>query len=240
MKQDNFIAPSILSADFAKLGEEVDNVLVAGADIVHFDVMDNHYVPNLTIGPLVCEALRNHGVTAPIDVHLMVKPVDRIIPDFASAGASYITFHPEASEHVDRTIGLIKESGCKAGLVFNPATPLHYLEHTIEQLDMVLLMSVNPGFGGQSFIPHTLEKLKTVRKLIDSHGLATRLEIDGGVKIDNIKEIASAGADTFVAGSAIFNTENYKATIDKMRSELALAKQLFIRLKLSIFESKFA
>lgn len=224
MKQDNFIAPSILSADFAKLGEEVDNVLVAGADIVHFDVMDNHYVPNLTIGPLVCEALRSHGVTAPIDVHLMVKPVDRIIPDFASAGASYITFHPEASEHVDRTIGLIKESGCKAGLVFNPATPLHYLEHTIEQLDMVLLMSVNPGFGGQSFIPHTLEKLKTVRKLIDSHGLATRLEIDGGVKIDNIKEIASAGADTFVAGSAIFNTENYKATIDKMRSELALAK----------------
>ena len=224
MKQDNFIAPSILSADFAKLGEEVDNVLVAGADIVHFDVMDNHYVPNLTIGPLVCEALRSHGVTAPIDVHLMVKPVDRIIPDFASAGASYITFHPEASEHVDRTIGLIKESGCKAGLVFNPATPLHYLEHTIEQLDMVLLMSVNPGFGGQSFIPHTLEKLKTVRKLIDAHGLATRLEIDGGVKIDNIKEIASAGADTFVAGSAIFNTENYKATIDKMRSELALAK----------------
>ncbi|MDA8755575.1 ribulose-phosphate 3-epimerase [Candidatus Pseudothioglobus singularis] len=224
MKQDNFIAPSILSADFAKLGEEVDNVLVAGADIVHFDVMDNHYVPNLTIGPLVCEALRNHGVTAPIDVHLMVKPVDRIIPDFASAGASYITFHPEASEHVDRTIGLIKESGCKAGLVFNPATPLHYLEHTIEQIDMVLLMSVNPGFGGQSFIPHTLEKLKTVRKLIDAHGLATRLEIDGGVKIDNIKEIASAGADTFVAGSAIFNTENYKATIDKMRSELALAK----------------
>jgi ribulose-phosphate 3-epimerase len=224
MKQDNFIAPSILSADFAKLGEEVDNVLVAGADIVHFDVMDNHYVPNLTIGPLVCEALRNHGVTAPIDVHLMVKPVDRIIPDFASAGASYITFHPEASDHVDRTIGLIKESGCKAGLVFNPATPLHYLEHTIEQLDMVLLMSVNPGFGGQSFIPHTLEKLKAVRKLIDSHGLATRLEIDGGVKIDNIKEIASAGADTFVAGSAIFNTENYKATIDKMRSELALAK----------------
>ena len=224
MKQDNFIAPSILSADFAKLGEEVDNVLVAGADIVHFDVMDNHYVPNLTIGPLVCEALRSHGVTAPIDVHLMVKPVDRIIPDFASAGASYITFHPEASDHVDRTIGLIKESGCKAGLVFNPATPLHYLEHTIEQLDMVLLMSVNPGFGGQSFIAHTLEKLKTVRKLIDAHGLATRLEIDGGVKIDNIKEIASAGADTFVAGSAIFNTENYKATIDKMRSELAIAK----------------
>ena len=224
MKQDNFIAPSILSADFARLGEEVDNVLVAGADIVHFDVMDNHYVPNLTIGPLVCEALRNHGVTAPIDVHLMVKPVDRIIPDFASAGASYITFHPEASEHIDRTISLIKESGCKAGLVFNPATPLHYLDHVIDQLDMVLLMSVNPGFGGQSFIPHTLDKLRTVRKLIDSKDLETRLEIDGGVKVDNIKEIASAGADTFVAGSAIFNTENYKATIDKMRSELARVK----------------
>lgn len=224
MKQENFIAPSILSADFAKLGDEVDSVLVAGADIVHFDVMDNHYVPNLTIGPLVCEALRNHGVTAPIDVHLMVKPVDRIIPDFASAGASYITFHPEASEHIDRTISLIKESGCKAGLVFNPATPLHYLDHVIDQLDMVLLMSVNPGFGGQSFIPHTLDKLRTVRKLIDSKGLETRLEIDGGVKVDNIKEIASAGADTFVAGSAIFNTENYKATIDKMRSELAQVK----------------
>jgi ribulose-phosphate 3-epimerase len=224
MKQENFIAPSILSADFAKLGDEVDSVLVAGADIVHFDVMDNHYVPNLTIGPLVCEALRNHGVTAPIDVHLMVKPVDRIIPDFASAGASYITFHPEASEHIDRTISLIKESGCKAGLVFNPATPLHYLDHAIDQLDMVLLMSVNPGFGGQSFIPHTLDKLRTVRKLIDSKDLETRLEIDGGVKVDNIKEIASAGADTFVAGSAIFNTENYKATIDKMRSELAQVK----------------
>ncbi|MDP6163652.1 MAG: ribulose-phosphate 3-epimerase [Candidatus Thioglobus sp.] len=224
MKQENFIAPSILSADFAKLGDEVDSVLVAGADIVHFDVMDNHYVPNLTIGPLVCEALRNHGVTAPIDVHLMVKPVDRIIPDFASAGASYITFHPEASEHIDRTISLIKESGCKAGLVFNPATPLHYLDHVIDQLDMVLLMSVNPGFGGQSFIPHTLDKLRAVRKLIDSKGLETRLEIDGGVKVDNIKEIASAGADTFVAGSAIFNTENYKATIDKMRSELARVK----------------
>ncbi len=224
MKQENFIAPSILSADFAKLGDEVDSVLVAGADIVHFDVMDNHYVPNLTIGPLVCEALRNHGVTAPIDVHLMVKPVDRIIPDFASAGASYITFHPEASEHIDRTISLIKESGCKAGLVFNPATPLHYLDHVIDQLDMVLLMSVNPGFGGQSFIPHTLDKLRAVRKLIDSKGLETRLEIDGGVKVDNIKEIVSAGADTFVAGSAIFNTENYKATIDKMRSELARVK----------------
>ena len=224
MKQDNFIAPSILSADFAKLGQEVDSVLSAGADIVHFDVMDNHYVPNLTIGPLVCEALRNHGVAAPIDVHLMVKPVDRIIPDFASAGASYITFHPEASEHIDRTINVIKESGCKAGLVFNPATPLHHLDHVIDQLDMVLLMSVNPGFGGQSFIPQTLEKLTAVRKLIDSKGLHTRLEIDGGVKIDNIREIASAGADTFVAGSAIFNTANYKSTIDKMRSELEKVK----------------
>ena len=224
MKQPNFIAPSILSADFAKLGEEVDNVLVAGADIVHFDVMDNHYVPNLTIGPLVCEALRNHGVTAPIDVHLMVKPVDRIIPDFAKAGASYITFHPEASEHIDRTIGLIKENGCKAGLVFNPATSLHYLEHVIDQLDMILLMSVNPGFGGQSFIASSLEKLKIVRKLIDEKSLSTRLEVDGGVKVDNIQAIAAAGADTFVAGSAIFNTENYKSTIDKMREELALAK----------------
>ena len=224
MKQPNFIAPSILSADFAKLGEEVDNVLVAGANIVHFDVMDNHYVPNLTIGPLVCEALRNHGVTAPIDVHLMVKPVDRIIPDFAKAGASYITFHPEASDHIDRTIGLIKENGCKAGLVFNPATSLHYLEHVIDQLDMILLMSVNPGFGGQSFIASSLEKLKIVRKLIDEKGLSTRLEVDGGVKVDNIQEIAAAGADTFVAGSAIFNTENYKLTIDKMRKELALAK----------------
>jgi ribulose-phosphate 3-epimerase len=223
MKQQNFIAPSILSADFAKLGEEVDNVLVSGADIVHFDVMDNHYVPNLTIGPLVCDALRSHGVTAPIDVHLMVKPVDRIIPDFAKAGASYITFHPEASEHIDRTIGLIKESGCKAGLVFNPAPSLHYLEHVIEQLDMVLLMSVNPGFGGQSFITSSLEKLRVVRKIIDDRNLSTRLEIDGGVKTNNIREIASAGADTFVAGSAIFNTENYKSTIDEMRSELALA-----------------
>ena len=224
MKQQNYIAPSILSADFAKLGEEVDNVLAAGADIVHFDVMDNHYVPNLTIGPLVCEALRNHGVTAPIDVHLMVKPVDRIIPDFAKAGASYITFHPEASEHIDRTIGLIKENGCKAGLVFNPATSLSYLEHVIDQLDLVLLMSVNPGFGGQSFIASSLEKLKAVRKLIDSKGLNTRLEIDGGVNVDNIQDISAAGADTFVSGSAIFNTENYKSTIDKMRLELALAK----------------
>ena len=224
MKQPNFIAPSILSADFAKLGEEVDNVLASGADLVHFDVMDNHYVPNLTIGPLVCDALRSHGVTAPIDVHLMVKPVDRIIPDFAKAGASYITFHPEASEHIDRTVALIKEQGCKAGLVFNPATPLHYLEHVIEQLDMVLLMSVNPGFGGQSFIPSSLEKLRVVRKMIDDKNLSTRLEIDGGVKTDNIRDIASAGADTFVAGSAIFNTDNYKSTIDAMRSELALAQ----------------
>jgi len=223
MKQANLIAPSILSANFAKLGEEVDNVLNAGADIVHFDVMDNHYVPNLTIGPLVCEALRNHGVTAPIDVHLMVKPVDRIIPDFANAGASYIAFHPEASEHIDRTISLIKESGCKAGLVFNPATPLNHLDHVIDQLDMVLLMSVNPGFGGQSFIPETLEKLRVARDLIDSRGLQTRLEIDGGVKTENIKEIASAGADTFVAGSAIFNTKDYKKTIDQMRSELSQA-----------------
>ncbi len=224
MKQPNFIAPSILSADFAKLGEEVDNVLASGADLVHFDVMDNHYVPNLTIGPLVCDALRSHGVTAPIDVHLMVKPVDRIIPDFAKAGASYITFHPEASEHIDRTVALIKEQGCMAGLVFNPATPLHYLEHVIEQLDMVLLMSVNPGFGGQSFIPSSLEKLRIVRKMIDDRNLSTRLEIDGGVKTENIKDIASAGADTFVAGSAIFNTDNYKSTIDIMRSELALAQ----------------
>ena len=224
MKQPNFIAPSILSADFAKLGEEVDNVLASGADIVHFDVMDNHYVPNLTIGPLVCDALRSHGVTAPIDVHLMVKPVDRIIPDFAKAGASYITFHPEASEHIDRTVALIKEQGCKAGLVFNPATPLHFLDHVIDQLDMVLLMSVNPGFGGQSFIPSSLEKLRVVRKMIDDKNLSTRLEIDGGVKTDNIRDIASAGADTFVAGSAIFNTDNYKSTIDSMRSELALAQ----------------
>ena len=223
MQQEFKLAPSILAADFARLGEEVDAVLAAGADIVHFDVMDNHYVPNLTIGPLVCEALRNHGVTAPIDVHLMVKPVDRIIPDFANAGASYITFHPEASEHIDRTISLIKESGCKAGLVFNPATPLNHLDHVIDQLDMVLLMSVNPGFGGQSFIPETLEKLRVVRDLIDSRGLQTRLEIDGGVKTENIKEIASAGADTFVAGSAIFNTKDYKKTIDQMRSELSQA-----------------
>jgi ribulose-phosphate 3-epimerase len=224
MKQPNFIAPSILSADFAKLGEEVDNVLRDGADIVHFDVMDNHYVPNLTIGPLVCEALRNHGVTAPIDVHLMVKPVDRIIPDFAKAGASFITFHPEASEHIDRTVGLIKEQGCKAGLVFNPATSLSYLDHVLDNLDMVLLMSVNPGFGGQSFIPSSLDKLRIVRKMIDDRGLDVRLEIDGGVKIDNIQKIAAAGADTFVAGSAVFNTVDYKTTISSMREELARAQ----------------
>lgn len=221
MKQANFIAPSILAADFAKLGAEVDSVLTAGADIVHFDVMDNHYVPNLTIGPLLCDALRNHGVTAPIDVHLMVKPVDRIIPDFAKAGASFITFHPEASDHIDRTLGLIKEQGCKAGLVFNPATPLSHLEYVLDKVDMVLLMSVNPGFGGQSFIPTTLDKLKQARKIIDTSGYHIRLEVDGGVKVDNIRKIAAAGADTFVAGSAIFNTNNYKATIDAMRAELA-------------------
>lgn len=226
MKQSNYIAPSILAADFAKLGDEVDTVLASGADIVHFDVMDNHYVPNLTIGPLVCDALRSHGVTAPIDVHLMVKPVDRIIPDFAKAGASYITFHPEASEHIDRTIGLIKEQGCKAGLVFNPATPLSCLDHVLEHLDMVLLMSVNPGFGGQSFIPSSLDKLKLVRKMIDDKGLDIRLEIDGGVNIDNIRQIAEAGADTFVAGSAIFNTNNYKETIDAMRAKLAQADKV--------------
>jgi ribulose-phosphate 3-epimerase len=215
------IAPSILSADFARLGEEVDNVIKAGADWVHFDVMDNHYVPNLTVGPLVCEALRKHGVTAPIDVHLMVKPVDRIIPDFAKAGASIITFHAEASEHIDRTLQLIKESGCQAGLVFNPATPLHYLDHVMDKLDVILLMSVNPGFGGQSFIPETLNKLKQVRKLIDDGGYDIRLEVDGGVKVDNIGEIAAAGADAFVAGSAIFNADDYQSTIAKMREKIA-------------------
>ena len=218
------IAPSILSADFARLGEEVDNVLQAGADIVHFDVMDNHYVPNLTIGPMVCKALRNHGVTAPIDVHLMVSPVDRMIGDFIDAGASWITFHPEASDHIDRSLQMIRDGGCKSGLVFNPATPLHYLDYALDKVDMVLLMSVNPGFGGQKFIPGTLDKLRQARKIIDDSGLDIRLEIDGGVGIQNIREIAEAGADTFVAGSAIFNTDDYKATIDAMRAELALAK----------------
>ena len=217
------IAPSILSADFARLGEEVDNVLAAGADIVHFDVMDNHYVPNLTIGPMVCKALRSHGVTAPIDVHLMVSPVDRMIGDFAEAGATYITFHPEASDHIDRSLQLIEAAGCKAGLVFNPATPLHHLEHVMDRLDMILLMSVNPGFGGQSFIPHTLEKLKAARKMIDASGFDIRLEIDGGVKVDNIGEIAAAGADTFVAGSAIFNAPDYATTIAAMKAEIAKA-----------------
>jgi ribulose-phosphate 3-epimerase len=219
--QSPWIAPSILSADFARLGEEVRNVLEAGADIVHFDVMDNHYVPNLTIGPLVCEALRKHGVTAPIDVHLMVKPVDRIVPDFARAGATYITFHPEASEHVDRTIGLIREHGCKPGLVFNPATPLSYLDYVLDKIDLVLLMSVNPGFGGQSFIPSALRKLAEARALIDRSGLPVRLEIDGGVKIDNIAAVAAAGADTFVAGSAIFGAKDYAATIAAMREKIA-------------------
>ena len=223
----NLIAPSILSADFARLGEEVDNVLASGADIVHFDVMDNHYVPNLTIGPLVCEALRKHGITAPIDVHLMIKPVDRIVPDFASAGASYITFHPEASEHVDRTLQLIASEGCKAGLVFNPATPLDVLEHVIDKVDMILLMSVNPGFGGQSFLPSALDKLRKARKLIDESGRNIRLEIDGGVKVENISEIHAAGADTFVAGSAIFGAardqdpNRYDTVISAMRNALA-------------------
>ena len=223
------IAPSILSADFARLGEEVDNVLKSGADIVHFDVMDNHYVPNLTIGPLVCEALRSHGVTADIDVHMMVKPVDRIIPDFAKAGATYITFHPEASDHIDRSLQLVRDSGCKSGLVFNPATPLSYLEYVIDKVEMVLLMSVNPGFGGQSFIPGTLDKLREARKLIDVSGYDIRLEIDGGVKVDNIREIAEAGADTFVAGSAIFgaasdgDANGYDTVVGKMRAELSKA-----------------
>jgi ribulose-phosphate 3-epimerase len=218
-----WIAPSILSADFARLGEEVNAVLSAGADVIHFDVMDNHYVPNLTIGPLVCEALRKHGVTAPIDVHLMVKPVDRIVPDFASAGATYISFHPEATEHIDRTIGLIREHGCRPGLVFNPATPLDYLEYTLPKLDLVLLMSVNPGFGGQQFIPAVLDKVRAVRRLIDERALETRLEIDGGVKVDNIGEIARAGADMFVAGSAIFGSGDYQATIARMRAAIAAA-----------------
>ncbi|OQW94350.1 MAG: ribulose-phosphate 3-epimerase [Beggiatoa sp. IS2] len=216
-----WIAPSILSANFARLGEEVTTVLTAGADIIHFDVMDNHYVPNLTIGPLICEALRKHGITAPLDVHLMVTPVDRIIPDFAKAGATYITFHPEATQHIDRSLQLVRDCGCKAGLVFNPATSLDYAKYVLEKIDMILLMSVNPGFGGQSFISSVLPKLREARKLIDESGLDIRLEVDGGVKIDNIRKIAEAGADTFVAGSAIFNTPDYQATVAAMRAQLA-------------------
>ena len=222
--RDCWIAPSILSADFARLGEEVDTVVAAGADLIHFDVMDNHYVPNLTIGPLVCEALRKHGVKKPIDVHLMVKPVDRIIPDFAAAGASYISFHPEATEHVDRTLQLIREQGCKSGLVFNPATPLDWLDHVLDKVDLVLLMSVNPGFGGQAFIESVLPKVAAVRALIDRSKFPVRLEVDGGVKVANIGRIAAAGADTFVAGSAIFGAPDYAATIAAMRREVAKAK----------------
>ena len=218
------IAPSILSADLARLGQESAQVLAAGADFIHIDVMDNHYVPNLTFGPVVVQALRNFGITCPLDVHLMIKPVDRIIPEFARAGASYITFHPEASEHIDRTLQLIRDQGCKSGLVFNPATPLDYLDHVIEQLDMILLMSVNPGFGGQSFIPGSIKKLQQVRQIINDSGRSIRLEIDGGVKVDNIRKIAEAGADTFVAGSAIFGTSDYQSTIKNMREELAKAE----------------
>lgn len=230
MMNEPWIAPSILSADFARLGEEVENSLKSGAHVVHFDVMDNHYVPNLTIGPLVCEALRKYGITAPIDVHLMIKPVDRIIPDFAKAGASYITFHPEASDHIDRTLQLIKDSGCKAGLVFNPATPLNYLDHVMDRIDMILLMSVNPGFGGQSFIPYVLDKIRECRRRIDDSGRNIRLEIDGGVKADNIREIAAAGCDTFVAGSAVFGAgkaedpNRYDSIVATLMQEIARAR----------------
>jgi ribulose-phosphate 3-epimerase len=224
---DFLIAPSILSADFARLGQEVDAVLAAGADVVHFDVMDNHYVPNLTVGPLVCEALRNHGISAPIDVHLMVRPVDRLVRDFAAAGASYISFHPEASEHVDRTIGLIRELGCRPGLALNPASSLESLDYTLEKLDLVLVMSVNPGFGGQAFIPHSLDKIREIRRRINTLELpadrSVRIEVDGGIKIDNIRSVAAAGADMFVAGSAIFGSDDYASTITSMREEIAAA-----------------